>query len=445
VESIPSSSTASDGSLSILVTGGTAPYSYYWRGGQRNQTLVGVPQGSYEVTVVDYYGDYTATTICDLFPPTPTPTPTTTTTPTPTPTPIYPNLCFIYIGSNISYGPIQFVLNGVINGKPTWTSTYDGNELDVEWSIQKSRWEIQGWSFTSGIPASTNTSNVPDSSWFMAGGRPARLSMTQGNCPPYIPLQSTVQVQNQTCPDNNNGSITLSTNYGVAPYSYSINNGVTYQSSNVFNGLGASTYTVITKDSATPTNNTSSSIVTILSNKSDVINYDISVNLIDTYSISLGTQVANWEVSVTPSLPIGVVISFNLNVNEINRYYEPGLGEIDGTTIVKKNNSTVTPSLIIPLSDLVTNDRSGCSPYLSGETTSGEIYTLTIGNGDVISGTSTSILVINEGSIDDNGCTTKVDQSILVNTAGPVISGGVCLSVRNDPTPRGIVRHTLEL
>jgi hypothetical protein len=279
----------------------------------------------------------------------------------------------------------------------------------------------------------------------MAGGRPARLSMTQGNCPPYIPLQSTVQVQNQTCPDNNNGSITLSTNYGVAPYSYSINNGVTYQSSNVFNGLGASTYTVITKDSATPTNNTSSSIVTILSNKSDVINYDISVNLIDTYSISLGTQVANWEVSVTPSLPIGVVISFNLNVGETNRYYEPGLGEIDGTTIVKKNNSTVTPSLIIPLSDLVTNDRSGCSPYLSGETTSGEIYTLTIGNGDVISGTSTSILVINEGSIDDNGCTTKVDQSILVNTFEPTISGGVCISVRSDSTPRGIVRHTLEL
>jgi hypothetical protein len=63
---VPSSSTSSDGIISIIVTGGTAPYSYYWAGGQRSQTLYNVPQGSYEVTVVDYYGDYTATTVCTI-------------------------------------------------------------------------------------------------------------------------------------------------------------------------------------------------------------------------------------------------------------------------------------------------------------------------------------------------------------------------------------------
>jgi hypothetical protein len=192
---IPSSATSNDGVLSVLVTGGTAPYSFYWPKGQRNQTLVGVRQDSYEVTVVDYYGDYTATTICNLFPPTPTPTTTTTPTPTPTVTPTYPNLCFIYIGSINSYGPIQFILNGVLNGKPTWTATYNQTQLDVIWSIDNSRWEIQGWTFTgtNSKPISSNTSNIPDSAWAMYGTvtptETTQLSMTQGNCPPYIPLQ----------------------------------------------------------------------------------------------------------------------------------------------------------------------------------------------------------------------------------------------------------------
>ena len=442
VESLPSSSTASDGTLSILVTGGTSPYSYYWRGGQRNQTLVGVPQGSYEVTVVDYYGDYTATTICDLFPLTPTPTPTTTTTPTPTPTPVYPDLCLIYIGSGISYGPIQFILNGVLNGKPTWTSTYDGNQLDIVWSTTNLRWEIQEWPFTSGIPVSTNTSNVPDSSWSMAGGQQAQLSMTQGNCPDYLPLYSVPRVQNQTCPQNLNGSITLLTDYGVPPYEYSIDNGITYQSSNVFNGLGASTYTVITKDSATPTNNTLSNTVTISSNQNGPINYTIGLTQLSTVNTSPGTQIATWKVEVTPPLPVGTVISFTLFAGDIRAISGPGSGIANGTTVVKKNNSTVTPTSTQSPS-VTSRFRPGCSPYDIVTTTSSETYRMTIGHGDVISGTSTSILSINNGVIASNGCVTQVEQSLLLNTFSPTINGGICNSVTNDPTRRGIFNHII--
>lgn len=441
---LPSSSSSSDGSLSIIVTGGTSPYSYYWGGGQRNQTLSNIPQGSYEVTVVDYYGDYTATTICNLFPLTPTPTSTTTPTPTPTTTPTYPNLCLIYIGSTISYGPIQFVLNGNINGKPTWTATYEQTQLDIEWSTQNLRWEIQGWTFTSGIPVSTNTSNVPDSAWLMAGGQQAQLSMTQGTCPDYIPLQSIPTVQNQTCPANLNGSITLNTNYGVAPYLYSIDNGVTYQSSNVFNGLGASTYTIITKDSATPTNNTLNNTVTISSNQNAPINYTIGVSQINTVNTSPETQIATWKVDVTPPLSAGTVISFILFAGDYKNYYGPGSGTINGTTVVKKNGSTVTPTSTQSPTALVTGPRAGCSPYVSGVTTSSETYAMTIGYGDIISGTSTSTLSIDNGVIASNGCVTEVEQSLTVNTFSPTINGGVCNSVTNDPTTRGVLYHSID-
>jgi hypothetical protein len=440
---IPTSSTSSDGVLSVLITGGTAPYSFYWEGGQRSQTLYDIPQGSYEVTVVDYYGDYTSTIVCGLFPVTPTPTTTTTPTPTPTVTPTYPNLCLIYVGTNASYGPIQFILNGNINGKPTWTSVYDGTQLDIEWSEQNSRWEIQGWSFTSGIPVSVNTSNVPDSSWSIAGGQQAQLSMTQGTCPDYIPLMSIPTVQNQTCPANNNGSITLRTNYGVPPYEYSIDNGITYQSSNVFQGLGSGTYTVITKDSATPTNSTLNNIVTISSNQSGTINYVIGVELINTTNTSPGTQIATWKVYVDPPLSVGTTISFTLFTGNIKAYYEPGLGTIVGTTVVKKNNSTVTPTSTQSPSSLVTSPRSGCSPYLSGVTTDSKTYDMTISYGDIISGTSTSILTIDTPVTGSNGCITKVEQSIILNTFNTSINGGVCNRVTNDQTGRGISYHSI--
>jgi len=441
---IPSSQTSSDGILSVLVTGGTAPYSFSWKNGQRTQTLVGVSQGSYEVTVVDFYGDYTANTVCSLFPLSPTPTSTLTPTPTNTPAPSYPNLCFIYIGSNVSYGPIDFILNGTYNGKPTWSGVYNQFQFDIEWSIQNSRWEIPGWSFTSGIPVSVNTSNVPDSGWSMAGGQQAQLSMTQGSCPPYLPLQSVPTVQNQTCPANLNGAITLTTNYGVPPYEYSINGGASFQPSNVFQGLSASTYTVITKDSATPSANTLSNTV-VISSLGQNANYTIGVVVNNVVNLSPGSQMASWSVNITPPLPFGTSISFLLTVNAIKGYYLPGTGTINGfeATVVKKNNANVGiagQSLPTPL---VSAPRAFCSPYTSGTTTNSKFYTITMGNGDVVSGTVLSNLVITNGQVGANSCTTKLEQSILINTVSPIITGGVCNSVTNNPQSQGISYHSI--
>lgn len=435
---IPTSSTSNDGVLSILVTGGTSPYSYYWADGQRTQTLVGVSQNNYEVTVVDFYGDYTATTVCSLFPVSPTPTSTVTPTPTSTPEPVYPNLCLIYVGSSVSYGPIQFYVNGIYNGKPTWSGVYNQFQYDIQWSIQNSRWEIPGWSLTTGIPVSVNTSNVPDSGWSMAGGSQAQLSMTQGNCPTYLPLQSVPTSQNTTCPAVNNGSITLVTNYGVPPYQYSINNGQTYQQSNVFQGLSPSTYTVITKDSA---NNTLNNTVTITSLGQNA-NYTIGVVVDSVVNLSPGSQMASWRVNVTPPLPVGTSISFLLPVNTIKGYYSPGTGTINGTTVVKKNNTTLgifgqssTP--------LVNAPRAFCSPYTSGSTTTTTLYSITMGYNDVVSGTSLSDLVITNGQVGANSCVTKLEQSILINTVSPTITGGACNSVTNNPQSQGINNHNI--
>ena len=89
----PSSYSASDGRASISITGGTPPYTVTWADGSVSPAIMDLEIGSYPATIVDYWEDFTANTICVLSVPkptatqTPTPTPTPTTTPTKTLTP----------------------------------------------------------------------------------------------------------------------------------------------------------------------------------------------------------------------------------------------------------------------------------------------------------------------------------------------------------------------
>jgi len=55
---------ASNGSVQVLINGGTAPYSVSWTNGQQGSTLTGLQPGTYSAVVTDYYGDYTVTTEC---------------------------------------------------------------------------------------------------------------------------------------------------------------------------------------------------------------------------------------------------------------------------------------------------------------------------------------------------------------------------------------------
>jgi hypothetical protein len=55
-----------DGSIFLFITGGTPPYIITWQNGSQTQSLTNVGFGDYTATVVDYYGDFTATTTCTV-------------------------------------------------------------------------------------------------------------------------------------------------------------------------------------------------------------------------------------------------------------------------------------------------------------------------------------------------------------------------------------------
>ena len=166
--------------------------------------------------------------------------------------------------------------------------------------------------------------------------------MTQGTCPAYLPLSTKVVATNTSCSGtlNCNGSISVTTMGGVPPYIYSINNGNTFQSSNVFNGLCQNTYTVIIKDSL---NNSQTQVVQVGFDSAPTT-YAITTVLDRIESIAGNTQIAYWYVDVQPPITDGSIVNFDLNVSISKNYNQPGEGSIVSDITVAQNGVSQYPS-----------------------------------------------------------------------------------------------------
>ena len=438
--SMPSSPTSLDGVLSLKITGGTSPYSIYWAGGQRTQTLVGVPQGSYQVTVVDYYGDYTASTVCSLLPPTPTVTPSPTVTPTMTPSGICPKLCLIAISTATAYGPLQFNCNGMRNGRTTWV-TADG-QYNIVWNSTVGRWEITGSNPTipfnpvgGGIFISNSTASVPLTGWVIAGGlNTYSVTMTQGNCPAVIPIQASLSVDNNSCDTvtNCDGNITVNAQYGYPPYIYSINGGSTYQSTNTFQDLCSGTYNITVRDSA---GNTDIESATVGFDQQPVTyQLSLSANTLATQDITLSnynSRTTFYQIVSTPPLPPGLTVSFNLTVSSIKTYNGPGTGTITDTLLLFENGVLKTPSTTQTI--VQTGGRPNCSPETFTAVTEADTYQLQIGNNTPIYIENTSVLSITAGqSGAQSNCLTNLTQQITAQFTQASINGCRCCEVISD-------------
>jgi hypothetical protein len=440
----PSSATSLDGILGVNVTGGTSPYSFLWlNNGSTNQILPNVGRGSYAVRVVDYYGDYTATTICSLAGPLPSVTPTNTPTITPSKSFDVPNIC-ITIQGNTNYGPYQFTPAGTQNGKYKWTSSANGLTLYWNNSNNINRWQIDGF-VGGGIPVSTSQAIVPLSSWSIAGNNPNQLtvSASQGNCPASLPLISKAQVTNTGCSAGPcTGSIILATTGGVAPYSYSID-GINYQQSNIFNGLCAGQFTVFTKDNA------GQIVSQILQIQVDgnLVNHQISIIVDGTQTLNPTTQVFSWRLGINPPIPAGTLLTVSLAANVVQEIQGPfyenmpaSTFRISATNNIYDNGVLITPTSSTPVVQLI--DRPNCSPNQTQKTTYTETTVVTVSSTDVISGQTTSVITaLNYAAA--NGCVATGVQSVSIIPVFASIKGCNCCSSNLIQVPQGINNHTL--
>ena len=431
-----SSPNSADGILSLNITGGTSPYSIVWGNGQKTRTISGIGAGNYEAQVVDFYGDFTASTICSLLAPTPTPTTTSSPTPTPSTAPTYPNLC-LSISSCPPISPIQFTQSGFANGRPVWTASPN---YSIVWNVTLQQWEIQNYTIFGGRLVSRTTTTPPLSGWFVQGGTSSpTVAMTTGTCPSFAPLNTTIQKTDSDC--SNNGSIVISACGGQTPYQYSKDGGSTFTTSNIFNNLAPQTYNIIVKDAL---GNTSTSTTTILGGTTSVTSYTVSVSNYDTTIINAGYVRSQWSVNVVPPLPQGTQISFKLNVNSIQTINGPGSGTTSSLTNVYVGGTQ------IPVSTTNTNTtvstRPSCSPETSTVTNINDVYNVTIGYGYGISGVTFSNLNIISGLTSANGCVTNLTQDISVFASSGLISGCNCCTVNtNSLADGGVKNHSLNL
>jgi hypothetical protein len=436
----PSSPTSLDGIISVNVTGGTAPYSYYWNGNAGAQTLYGVTQGDYEILVTDFSWpdggpDYTASTICSLFGPTPTQTPTMTPTPTSTQPIQCVELCMI-ITDPILFGPAQFVCNGVINGQFSWVSESNGKLFYIIWNPTNTKFIVYQDSEATtpflvdgSVVATEVLSPIPVAGWqFYGGTANGNITVTTGSCPEYSPLSLNLYATNNSCLNmvNCDGSITANAQGGLAPYYYSINGGITTQESPSFNGYCPNNYEVTVYDSA---GNQQSSVVNVGYNGSPVT-YQLSITNFGSPVSSTVPNVSDdltqtYKIVSVPPIPVGLTISFNLSISNTKTYQGPGNGTIDNILVVTKNN--VPQTLTFVSNAPVIGTRANCSPDLQTGITQTNSVILTMSYGDEIEITENSNLILtNPAGGDLNRCLTSLIQDISSNITQTEVFGNEC-------------------
>jgi hypothetical protein len=427
----PTSTFALDGRLFLRITGGTAPYDITWANGQKAPFLFNLGNGSYQVTVVDFYGDFTASTICDVVAPTNTPTPSVTPTITPSASFVFPTLCFTIIWRGQAPVQIEFTPTTPVNGKVSYTST---SGYTIQWNPANNTWNMIGYSYNYSALQSQTTTLIPDNGWYAIGGNNvATVSVIQASCSLTNFLSMNIQTSSTDCSNNNNGSIVITPIGGVAPYQYSIDNGVTYQLSNIFTNLATGTYPVVILDN----NSTIATQTVTVPTQASNITYNVGVQKLNQQG-SGQNRTMTWKVNVSPALPAGVTLNLDVLVSVGQSEKRPGSGDINYTSQVKKNTTIVgttpvTTSSVVP--------RPFCSPNTQTDTNIVETRTLTLTSSDVISGTSVSTLEILL-SQNVNGCATLLQQSIEVSVANLSVNGCTCCTVINNQGT-ALLTHTV--
>lgn len=507
----PSTSVASDGAASLIITGGTPPYSVVWNINGNN--VLGLNQinlsvGEYPATVVDYYGDYSASTICVLtgetdcsfeisvdYPDPPIEEegfyfydvqitggtsvgPYTiyyTTISSTTIAELYPSgvaqnltltqlqsgvtikipennslvivynqlcdttrtkfiapivrcieLCLTYSGGKT----IQFLCDDLDeNGVQTWVAdgmgTCGGSIL--RWDLPNNRWIIEGCVIEDGELFSNDpvTSNPP-LNWNVVGSQyPISVFGTEGFCSLSNPLVLNVSVNQPDCePD---GSIILSAQGGFSPYLFSINNGLTTQSSPIFNNLGPGTYSCQVIDSS---GNTENSVV-VLNSLLPNVTYELQLQT-TTQVIQNTTQVSNIEYTtnlvVTPPIPNGVTITFDFtHLGVFKNSRKPGFSSLNRTIVLNKNGSpisvTTTNSSTYLESVQPQCDEGGDTVQVTASTN--EWNTISITQGDTIQVLTSSVITY---TTPPNVCDFGIDNN-LFTTSNANIQGCSCCNV----------------
>lgn len=368
----PSFTNTFDGTASLKITGGTPPYEILWNNGSVGPTISNLSVGEYSATVTDSYGDFLITTTCVLTAETPSVTTTTTST---TPTPTYPDLCMILTDNSSreqSVIQIDFTYNSIINEKPSWISSTNDNL--IYWNTGTTQeWILSGTtSFTVYNP---NPATPPLVGWVILGTK-GSVYVTEGNCSSIQNLFININKNEPTC--TNDGSIIVQANGGIPPYEYSKNGGVSYQTNPIFNNLSGGNYLVKVKDS-----------IGVFQTQLVILTPIITTTTV--YTLTLNKTSSTFAINVSPSLPIGVTINFDLVFDSTFTVTPSQLS----ATYNGNLNVLVNSNPVLPGSPVVTNTTSfnPCNGGSFYTTNNKLVWPISITNLTTINGTITDQII----------------------------------------------------
>jgi hypothetical protein len=411
---------STDGTVSLLITGGTPPYYINWENGSHSQTITNLGVGEYSATVIDYYGDFTANTICVLTGD--TPTPSVTPTPTPTPIPAFPDLCLVIKGrfGKVSLlEVIDFTFNGYYGGKPSWISS-DTFKL-IRWDSINNQWEITGLPYTL---VNLNPAVPPLTGWNTIGVtlpyQIQSISLTEGNCGTQDILRYNLTINQPTC--GCDGSIVFDIIDGVPPYQYSINGVNYFNNQPIFQNLCGGIYSTSVIDSSGQTFNQTATLNFPPPNQTYVI------------TLTLNNIGNTFNVSVTPSLPVGSSVTFDLvHVSDFTvspvfsayTYNDNVVVNVNGSPISVTSQSTQNIQTLLG---------KGCNNFaIPNPTSTNSVTTKTWGNitmiqGTTVNGTINNVTTLNPLLDPDTPCLSE-KHSYTLNLNNVEINGCECCDV----------------
>jgi hypothetical protein len=279
----PSGERSFDGAATLIITGGTPPYTIFWEVGSYAPALSNIGVGEYKATVIDYYGDFTANTTCVL----------TATSET------YSVMCFVMSG--ILVNDLVYISSeslGLKNGKPYYKIQYGVNIYGyVFWNPNNNQ-----WIFCSTLDCQNTPYNYIDNNnyFYPTGSTSPDESWVITPDSPYLITESVLGLCSIPKPDVEPtdlcGTLISVDNKGGG---YSVVENIQFEPSNNINGESSwsattNDYIIYWNTGSTPSQWTLSGLTNISAN---VVNNDPS-----------NPPISNWQVFGDPT-----ILSFDVN------------------------------------------------------------------------------------------------------------------------------------
>lgn len=458
---------SNDGAVYLTITGGSTPYNIEWTNGSKTNNIYNLKPGQYSVNVVDYYGDYSATTTCTVGSDTfyvkyfslctggttlfltgltennytegkvykftnnvgcwtysgetlwsgqtltgdtqfSGPFDTCLECDPPIIIPEYPtNICLYSTSGLFTSYPFEFY--DFINDKPAYSGTGENSSgFTINWvpKTTGSYWVLSGK--TGQTLTNTNNTFTPVGNWNLLGTQQT-WNCISGSCPSAPVLDFTLTTNGESCQNECDGSLSIVAQGGVGGYSYSIN-GLTYQTTPIFDNLCAQQGTVYVKDSG-DTISTKTFTITAGPTKT-TYKLSLETKKVDVQT-NYGTSVKSklqYLVKVQPELPDGYSINVPLGIGVVSTEYKPGETTISYTPSLYSGGT-----LISPASNTLVSTQNNIPPITSYRYPYPEIVrnysikydTVVLTKGVTISGElETTITKVSDGS-STCGCTAK--------------------------------------